>query len=117
MRKAQQTAGRFAIAVRRLVFFTLFSLICFASALYVIGNERNFTGKTQFFLLNMILYAGIFLASCVLLDFVFNAGLALLEHKKYIPFKSFAFLLLGIAGFIFSGLAAAILVLTTGNIA
>ncbi|MDR2445237.1 MAG: hypothetical protein LBD44_04820 [Spirochaetaceae bacterium] len=103
--------------MRRLLFFTLFLLLCFASALYVIGNERNFTVKTQFFLLNMILYVGMFLAVCVMLDFIFNAGFALLKQKKHIPSKSFVFLLLGLVAFILSGLAATILVLTTRNIA
>ena len=116
MKRERQTSG-FIAGARRLLFFTLFSLICFASALYIIGNKRNFTGKTQILLLNIIIYSGIFLAACVLLDFVFGAGFALLKRKKHIPFKSFVFLLVGLAAFIFSGLAAAILVLTTGNIA
>lgn len=83
---------------------------------YAAGNYRNFTEKTQVFLLNMVLYTGIFLAVCVLLDFVFNAGFTLLKQKKHIPPESFVFLILGFVAFIFSGLAAAILVLTTGNI-
>lgn len=115
-RPTNLTAGGFITVTRLLLFFTLFTLPCFASALYVIGNERNFTGKTQVFLLNIILHAGVFLAASVLLDFVFNAGFAPLK-KTAIPPESFGFLLLGLAAFIFSGLAAAILVLTTGNTA
>ncbi|MDR2795438.1 MAG: hypothetical protein LBB47_01855 [Spirochaetaceae bacterium] len=94
----------------------MFSLVCFAAALYAIGNWRNFTEKTQFLLLNIILYAGLFLAVCALFDFVFNAGFTLLKQKKHIPLKSLVFLILGLAALIFSGIAAAILVLTTGNI-
>jgi hypothetical protein len=113
LKQEKQTKGLIA-GTRRLLFFTLFSLVCFAAAFYVIGNKQNFTGRTQVFLLNTILYAGLFLAVCVLLDFVFNAGFMLLKHKKHISVKSFVFLLLGLVAFIFSGLAAAILVLTTG---
>jgi hypothetical protein len=113
LKQEKQTKGLIA-GTRRLLFFTLFSLVCFASALYAIGNKLNFTGRTQVFLLNMILYAGLFLAVCVLLDFVLNTGFILLKHKKHISVKSFVFLFLGIVAFIFSGLAAAILVLTAG---
>jgi hypothetical protein len=116
LKPASQTKG-FVVAARRLFFWTLFSLLFFAAALYVTGNGRNFTEKTQVMLLNIVLYTGLFLAACVLLDFVFSAGLALFKRKTLPAPPSFVFLMLGLAAFVFSGLAAAILVLTTGNLA
>jgi hypothetical protein len=86
-----------------------------AVGLYAVGSIRNFTEQTQFFLLNVILYDGLFIAVCVLLDFVFSAGFMLLKHKKCIPPESLLFLILGLAAFIFSCVAAVILVLAKGN--
>jgi hypothetical protein len=111
LKQARQTKG-FITAARRLLFFALFSLLCSAAALYVLGNRRNFAERTQIFLLNVILYAGLFPAVYILFDFVLAAGPALLKHKQGIPLKSFVLLVFGFAAFIFSGLAAAILVLT-----
>jgi hypothetical protein len=107
--------------IRRLFFFTLFSLVCAAVVLYAAGGIRNFTEKTQVFLLNTILYSGLFFAVSVFLDFVLGEGFAFLHGKngkngkKSMPLESFFFLLFGLIAFIFSGAAAAILVLAKGN--
>jgi ABC-type sugar transport system permease subunit len=101
--------------IRRLVFFTQASLVYAAAALYAAGGVQGFTEKAQFFLLNTILYSGLFFAISVFLDFALSGGLALLRDKKSMPLRSFFFLLLGLIAFIFSGTAAAILTLTKGN--
>jgi hypothetical protein len=103
--------------IRRLLFFTLFSFVCAAAALYAAGGIQGFTEKTHIFLLNAILYSGLFLAAAAFLDFVLGQGFTLLRDKKNLPLKSFFFLLLGLAAFIFSGVSAAILVLAKGNAA
>jgi hypothetical protein len=81
----------------------------------VIGGFRGFTDKTQFFLLNAILYAGLFTAFYALLDFVLNAGFMIIKHKQHIKLQSIIFLLIGLFSFIFSAAAAAILTLSEGN--
>jgi hypothetical protein len=103
--------------IRRLLFFTLFSFVCAAAALYAVCGIRGFTERTQVFLLNTVLYSGLFFAVSVFLDFMLGEGLTLLRDKKSMPLKSFFFLLLGLIAFIFSGAAASILVLTKGNTA
>ncbi|MDR2660175.1 MAG: hypothetical protein LBC27_09370 [Spirochaetaceae bacterium] len=97
------------------LFFTAFLLVCFAALLYVLGNVRGFTDRTQFFLLNTILYVGLFTAFYTLLNLVFKAGFTIVKHKNHIHARSFVFLLFGMISFIFSVIAAAILVLSKGN--
>jgi predicted permease len=121
LKQARQTKDSIKIGVpagiRRLIFFTLFSLVCSAAALYVMGAVRNFTEKTQFFLLNATLYSGLFFAVCVFLDFVSGRIFMLRDKEKRIPRKFTGFLILALIAFMFSGMAAAIIALTKGNTA
>ena len=108
------------VGIRRLFFFPLFSRVCAAAVLYAAAGIRSFTEKTQVFLLNTVLYSGLFFAVSVFLDFALGEGFAFLHGKngkKSMPLESFFFLLFGIIAFIFSGAAAAILVLAKGNAA
>lgn len=102
--------------LRTIFFFTAFLFVCFAGLLYTAGNARGFTERTQFFLLNVIVYSGLFTASCALLDFVINVGIALVRRKERARVPAFGFLIMGAAAFILSGAAALIMVFTNGNI-
>jgi hypothetical protein len=102
--------------LKSVFFFTAFLFVCFASVLYVAGNLRDFTERTQFFLLNVIVCAGLFTAFCTLLDFLFNAGAALVKRKERSRRRSFIFLIIGVVAFIFSCVAALIIAFTRGNI-
>jgi hypothetical protein len=101
---------------RNAFFFTAFLLVCFASALYIAGNARDFTERTQFFLLNVIIYSGLFTAFCALLNLAVNVGATLATGKKCVTASSFVFLILGAVSFILSAAAAFVMVLTKGNI-
>jgi hypothetical protein len=97
-------------------FFAVFVMLCFAAALYAIGNVQSFTERTQIFLLKMILYTGVVLFTGIVIDFILNLGLAAAKYDKRFSGKSFVFLLIGIIAFIFSGAAAAILSLGKGTL-
>jgi uncharacterized membrane protein YhdT len=101
--------------LRTALFFTGFSLVCFAVFLYALGSSLGFTDRTQFFLLNTILYAGLFIAFYALLSFVFRTSFTIVTHKDRVKAQSFIFFLLGIVYFIFSAPAAVILVLSKGS--
>jgi hypothetical protein len=101
--------------LRTSLFFTGFSLVCFAVFLYVLGSMLGFTDRTQFFLLHTVLYAGLFIAFYALLSFVFRTSFMIVTHKGHIKARTFIFLLLGAVSFIFSAAAAVILVLSKGN--
>jgi hypothetical protein len=102
--------------LRAVFFFTAFSFVCFASVLYVAGNARDFTEKTQVFLLNAVAYSGLSVALCALLNFVFNACFTSVKQKKRISAPPFIFLIFGALSLIFSGVAATILAFMKGNI-
>ncbi|MDR1256396.1 MAG: hypothetical protein LBJ86_01460 [Spirochaetaceae bacterium] len=106
----------FSFIPRKLFFFTAFLFVCFASALYIAGSALDFTERTQFFLLNVIIYSGLFNAFCALIDLAVSASAALSTGKKRILASSFVFLILGAVSFILSAAAAFIMVLTKGNI-
>jgi hypothetical protein len=106
----------FSFMPRTVFFFTAFLFVCFASALYIAGNARDFMERTQVFLLNVIIYAGLFTALCALLNLAVSAGAALTTGKKRIMVSSFVFLILGAVSFMFSIAAALIMVLAKGNI-
>jgi hypothetical protein len=106
----------FFAMTRRAFFFAAFLFVCFASALYIAGNARDFTERTQFFLLNAIIYSGLFTALCALLNLAVSAGSALAADKKRVPASSFVFLILGALSFMLSAAAAFVMVLTKGNI-
>ncbi|MDR2803046.1 MAG: hypothetical protein LBB22_02000 [Treponema sp.] len=128
---------KFYSKLRSVVFFPLTALICFAVFLYVLGSLRGFTDRTQFFLLNTIIYAGLFTAIYSFLDFVFYIAfteitrkyrisplsfLRVLVTKKRRKFdrvfaeKGITLLFPGLFSFILAGLAAVILVLSKGNV-
>jgi hypothetical protein len=102
--------------LRPVFFFTAFLFVCFAGVLYVAGNVRGFTERTQVSLLNIIIYSGLFTAFCALLDFIFNMGATIVNRNGHKRVPSFVFLILGLLAFVLSGAAALIMVLTTGNI-
>jgi hypothetical protein len=106
----------FFLRLRTVLFFTGFSFVCFAVFLYALGSTLGFTDRTCFFLLNAILYAGLFIAFYTLLSFVFRTSLIIVMHKGRIKASLFIFLLIGAVSFIFSAAAAIILVLSKGNI-
>jgi uncharacterized membrane protein YhdT len=122
--------------IRSALFLSLTALICFAVFLYVLGHLRGFTDKTQFFLLNTIISAGLFMTLYSFLDFIFYMVFTKVNRSERVSSLSFiralfansrlkcrvfakkiiSLLFLGLFPLILAVLASVILVLSKGNV-